>query len=464
MSDRLRQAPQEVAEHALALSRADHTTVIVDELVAADLRWAGNGVTLLSSDQAQSVTVVSLVGRGEQAAAGVVTRRGAGPNELGELVAAADDTARHHSPARDAADPPSARRDQDWSLPAERPAPEVLDMMIDGLSGAFRRGARDGLEHHGYAAHRHTTSFLASSSGLRLRHASAAGHVDAQLRSADGTMSSWVGAGTTDFGDLCASALDDELRRRLHATLPLIDISPGRHDTVLAPACVADLMLHLYWSAEVERAAAGGSPLGRSGRPRLGERLAPRGLSLRSDPHDPVLRCAPFTITRDSGAGRSVFDNGLPLAPTRWIDDGVLAALPGSRWAAAEAGIPATGPVDNLILDGPAASAADPDPAAGLERGLLVTSLWYVRDVNPARLLVTGVSRDGVQVVENGQIIGRARNLRFAESSLDVLARAVPAGPTRRTVGRESGPALPRTAMPPLRVPDFRWTATSDAV
>ncbi|TVT37084.1 TldD/PmbA family protein, partial [Amycolatopsis rhizosphaerae] len=313
-------------------------------------------------------------------------------------------------------------------------------------------------------AHRHTTSYLASSSGLRLRHVGAAGHLDAQLRSADGTTSSWAGTGTTDFGDISVSALDNELRRRLHAALPLIEVPAGRHDTVLSPACVADLMLHLYSSAEVERAAAGGSPLGASGRPRLGERLTPPGLSLRSDPHDPVLACTPFMIARESGAGRSVFDNGIPLAATRWIDDGVLRALPGSRRAAAAAGIPATGPVDNLILDGPAASAADPEPAAGLEHGLLVTSLWYIRDVDPARLLVTGVSRDGVHVVEDGRIVGRAANLRFEESSLGVLARAVAAGPVRRTVGREGGLSLPRTAMPPLRVPDFLWTATSDAV
>ncbi|MFT7840550.1 metallopeptidase TldD-related protein [Saccharothrix sp. BKS2] len=464
MSTHLPGSAQEIAERALALSRADHTTVVVDELASADLRWACNGVTLLSSNQDRSVTVVSVVGRGEHAAAGVVTRRGAGPDELAELVAAADDAARRHPHARDATDPPAARRDGDWDLPPERAAPEVLDATIDGLSGAFRRGARDGLEHHGYASHRHTTTYLASSSGLRLRHAGAAGHLDAQLRSADGTMSSWAGTGTTDFGEVAVAALDDELRRRLHADLPLIEVPAGRHDTVLSPACVADLMLHLYWSAEVERAAAGGSPLGASGRPRLGERLAPAGLSLRSDPHDPVLRCAPFTVARESGAAGSVFDNGVPLAPTRWIDDGVLRALPGSRRAAGAAGVPATGPVDNLILDGPAASAAGPDPAAGIERGLLVTSLWYIRDVDPARLLVTGVSRDGVHVVEDGRVVGRAANLRFEESSLEVLARAVAVGPARRTVGREGGPSLPRTVMPSLRVPDFRWTATSDAV
>ncbi|TVT60491.1 TldD/PmbA family protein, partial [Amycolatopsis rhizosphaerae] len=66
MSDHLARAPQEIAEHALALARADHTTVVVDELTAADLRWAGNGVTLLSSHRARSVTVVSIMGRGER--------------------------------------------------------------------------------------------------------------------------------------------------------------------------------------------------------------------------------------------------------------------------------------------------------------------------------------------------------------------------------------------------------------
>lgn len=152
-------APQEIAERALTLSRAGHTTVIVDELAAADLRWANNGVTLLSSNRTRSITVISVVGRGEHASAGVVTRRGADVDELPGLVAAADDAAQRHPPARDAADPPPARHDGTWDHPPEPATPDVFDTTIDELSAAFRRGSRDGLDHHGYAAHRHTTSY-----------------------------------------------------------------------------------------------------------------------------------------------------------------------------------------------------------------------------------------------------------------------------------------------------------------
>ena len=68
---------------------------------------------------------------------------------------------------------------------------------------------------------------------------------------------------------------------------------------------------------------------------------------------------------------------------------------------------------------------------AGTERGLLLTCLWYIREVDPVTLLLTGLTRDGVYLVEHGEVVGAVNNFRFNESPLDVLARAIESGRQR---------------------------------
>jgi predicted Zn-dependent protease len=100
---------------------------------------------------------------------------------------------------------------------------------------------------------------------------------------------------------------------------------------------------------------------------------------------------------------------------------------------------------------------------AGVERGLLLTCLWYIREVDPTTLLLTGLTRDGVYLVERGEVVGAANNFRFNESPVDVLARAGVAGSTQLALSREWNEWFPRTAMPPLRVPDFSMSSVSPA-
>jgi predicted Zn-dependent protease len=103
------------------------------------------------------------------------------------------------------------------------------------------------------------------------------------------------------------------------------------------------------------------------------------------------------------------------------------------------------------------------DMVAGTERGLLLTCLWYIREVDPATLLLTGLTRDGVYLVENGSVVGAVNNFRFNESPVDLLGRVTEAGATVRALGREYGEWVNRTAMPPVRVPDFNMSSVSPA-
>jgi predicted Zn-dependent protease len=159
----------------------------------------------------------------------------------------------------------------------------------------------------------------------------------------------------------------------------------------------------------------------------------------------------------------SVFDNGLPLRPTEWIAAGELAALPSTRHSAQLAGLPVTPPIENLILDARDGAGSIEDMIASTRRGLLVTCLWYIREVDPQTLLLTGLTRDGVYLVENGEVAGAVNNFRFNESPVALLGRIAEAGQTVRTLPREWNDYFTHAAMPPVRVEGFNMSSVSQA-
>ena len=178
-------------------------------------------------------------------------------------------------------------------------------------------------------------------------------------------------------------------------------------------------------------------------------------MHLFSDPAHPGLECEPFVLAASSSNLASVFDNGLPLASTDWIRDGELTALLQTRHSAAMTQQPVTPGIDNLVLAVDGATGSIDDLVAGTERGLLLTCLWYIREVDPQTLLLTGLTRDGVYLVEDGEITGVVNNFRFNESPVDLLNRFTQASATvpdlqprvgRRLLlpDRDAGPARPR--------------------
>jgi predicted Zn-dependent protease len=140
-----------------------------------------------------------------------------------------------------------------------------------------------------------------------------------------------------------------------------------------------------------------------------------------------------------------------------------LARLRYHRAGAERAGAVFTPPIDNLQLDLDGAVASLDDLVARTERGLLLTCLWYIREVDPATLLLTGLTRDGVYLVEHGEVVAAVNNFRFNESPLDMLTKVTEVGATERALSREWGEWMNRTAMPPLRVAEFNMSSVSPA-
>jgi predicted Zn-dependent protease len=120
--------------------------------------------------------------------------------------------------------------------------------------------------------------------------------------------------------------------------------------------------------------------------------------------------------------------------------------------------------VDNLIFE---TSAPEPpsldEMIASTERGLLLTCLWYIREVDPQTLLLTGLTRDGVYLVENGEVTGAVNNFRFNESPVGMLSRLAEVGASVPTLPREWGDYFNRVIMPPLRIEGFNMSSVSQA-
>jgi predicted Zn-dependent protease len=454
---------QAIVDRALAASTVDGQVTFVVESSEANLRWASNSLTTNGAMRSRQVVVVSFVDGGAGMAAGTVARTGT--PDIAELVAASEQAARDAGPAEDAVplfgDSPVS---PDWDAEPATTSIEVFREFAPALGQAFGEARdRDQLL-FGFAEHGMTTTYLGSSTGLRLRHDQPTGRVELNGKDADFGRSVWAGAATRDFRDVSVADLAAEVARKRAWSQRRVDLPAGRYETLLPPSATSDLMIYLYWTMQARDADEGRSVFARrGGGNRTGDRLAELPLTLRSDPDARGLEAAPFQVVGGSSPSASVFDNGMPTPAVNWIQDGVLTNLIRPRAWALKTTAPATAAVDNLLLEDATATAGQEDMIAATERGLLLTTLWYIRAVDPQTLLLTGLTRDGVFLIEGGEVTGAVNNFRFNESPVDLLARTTQASRTERTLPREWNDWFTRAAMPTLRVPDFNMSSVSPA-
>ena len=457
--------PHEIVERALELSRADGCVVLAEEESSANLRWAANSLTTNGVTRGRTLTVIATVDGAQGTASGVVSRSAVTADELEPLVRAAEAAARGAEPAEDAQPLVSGgAHSADFTEAPAETSSEVFAAFAPALGEAFATARAGGRELYGFAHHIVTSTYLGTSTGLRLRHDQPTGTLEVNAKSPDRTRSAWAGSSTRDFQDVDPLTMDADLARRLAWAERKVDLPAGRYETLMPPTAVADMLIYQMWRSGARDAAEGRTVFSRTGGgTRIGEKIAALPLTLRSDPAEPGLESAPFVIAHSSDDDVSVFDNGLPVEPVDWVREGTLNQLISTRHSSGLTGVPVAQGADNLVLEGGGDRSLD-EMVAGTERGLLLTCLWYIREVDPATLLLTGLTRDGVYLVEGGEVTGEANNFRFNESPVDLLGRATEAGRTHRTLPREWSDYFTRAAMPALRIPDFNMSSVSQGV
>jgi len=460
-------SPQDAVERALQVAKSDDCLVIADESSSANLRWAGNTLTTNGVSRSRQLTVIAISRGHDGARVGVVSRAGVTDDQIPDIVAEAEHEAAEGPTAEDAqplVTSAAGAADGDWDqLPAATEI-GVFAHFAQELGGAFATAASSGRKLYGFAEHDLTSTYLGSSTGLRLRHDQPTGRLELNAKSADMAKSAWAGISTPDFKNVDVSSLEADLAQRLGWADRSVELPADRYETLLPPTALADLLIYMYWSAGAKDALDGRTVFSKpGGGTRIGERLSGLPLSLHSDPAAPGLKAAPFVIAHASSRDSSVFDNGLSKGHTDWIANGTLAALTQTRYTAHLSGEPVTPAIDNLIMDVPDPAGSLADLVGKTGRGLLLTCLWYIREVDPQTLLLTGLTRDGVYLIENGEVTAAVNNFRFNESPVGMLSRITEVGATTPTLPREWGDYFTRAAMPPVRVEGFNMSSVSQA-
>jgi predicted Zn-dependent protease len=247
--------------------------------------------------------------------------------------------------------------------------------------------------------------------------------------------SGWKRASAENVDDIDADAVFEAALRKAEASRRPVEIEPGRYTVVLEPPAVGEMLAFWFWFYTAKLAHEGRSFM--SGK--VGQRVADERVTIASVPGHPAV--PGFGFLPDGQACRRI----------AWIDKGRAANLVTDRYWAAKLGVEATGWLPNAVMDGTDASADE--LLAGVDRGILVSRFWYVRTVDEMTLLVTGMTRDGTFLIENGRATKGIKNMRWNDSVPRVLDSIAALGRPERT--GEYVEAL----VPTLVVRDFHFTS-----
>jgi len=289
---------------------------------------------------------------------------------------------------------------------------------------------------------------VGNSKGLFAYQSNTSSNYTLTVRTADGTGSGWAGADHPDWSKVDVKAVVQQAIDKARSSRNPVAIEPGRYTVILEPQAVGDLVQLLAFALDARSADEGRSAFSKQGGgTKIGEKVVDERVALLSDPADPLLLSNTFD------------GQGLPARRQVWIENGVLRKLTYSRfWAQKKSQEPDAGTNAVRLVGG---TASLDDLIKSTPRGVLVTRLWYLRQVDPRTELYTGLTRDGTFLIENGKISRSVKNFRFNESPLFMLNNLETLGKEQRVAGTEAGGDV---VMPAIKVRDFNFTSLSDAV
>lgn len=400
-------------------------------------RWANSSITVNLVQYSRNISVT--VRRGQRTgSASTMDFSDAG-------LRAMIDEARAEADASDEEDELDELLGPQEYIPVDAALPEMVDFGPGGRAELVRQSLdvtdQKGVIGYGYIPKNDQTTCRANSAGLFAYWREAQTSFTLTCRTPDGRGSGW--AGTTGIKDL--SMIDPVLLTERAADKALMSVNaravePGRYSVILEPRANArflSLMTGLFGSG-------GGGAAGRFMADREpGEKLFSDLFTLRSDIGNPILRQTP------------ILNDSRPAAPVTWVENGILKNFgPGQ---------PANVNM-SLVMEGSDQSVED--LIAQTQRGLLVTFFWYIRGV-PATdqpLLNTGMTRDGLFLIENGEVTGAVQNFRWNMSPIVGYNNLVAVGRPEPMHMGESYDGGSTGLIPPVRIEDFNMSSNSPAV
>jgi predicted Zn-dependent protease len=272
-------------------------------------------------------------------------------------------------------------------------------------------------------------------------------HAEFSITMQESPAASWAKANASSVRDFDPQKLAATASDKAHRALNAQELAPGKYTVILEPSAVLDVVGFLFYDFSATALADKRSCLNdRMGKPIFGENI-----SVTDDAYHPLQLGAPFD------------GEGMPREKVALVQNGVPKNLVYSRVSAKAAKKKPTGhgftlpneygeaPM-NLVFAG--GNDSIEKMIASTDRGLLVTRLWYIREVDPYEKIMTGMTRDGLFLVEKGKVTSAVKNFRFNQSLLDMLKNVEMMGPAVRATGEEAFEMV----VPAMKVRDFHFS------
>ena len=440
-----REQAKAIIDRAIRMSKAEAVFVNVNGGYRSDVRFAANQMSTAGGVSNSQLSVQSVFGKKHA----VAVTNDLSDESLKRVVEQSETLAR------------LSPDDPEWlpDLPAQTyiPVRGYVDATANVTAAERARAALTALEPARKAGDLQAAGFiivnagsnaLGNKTGLFAYNRTTNANYTLTVRTADGTGSGWAGAESPDWSQIDFAKVGATAIEKARLSQNPVAIEPGRYTVILEPQAVGDLVQLLGGALGARGADEGRSAFTKQGGGnKIGDKIADSRVTIISDPQDPQVLSQPFD------------GQGLPLSRQVWVENGVLKNLAYTRFWAQKQGKTATGFPSSIKMMGGNTSAAE--MISSTPRGILVTRLWYLRQVDPRTILYTGLTRDGTFLIENGKVTRAIKNFRFNESPLFMLNNVEALGPSIRIAGSEGGGAI---VMPTLKVKDFNFTSLSDAV
>jgi predicted Zn-dependent protease len=421
---------------------ADDALVEVEHAVEAHARFADNRITTSGRSDDLVINVSVWV----EQRRGASTGNDASPAALKQMADEAVQTARVSPVHREYVPTPGPAQYGESRGFAPATADVDVEARANALSGVLGACRKAGVTGAGFHTATARAVAAASANGNRRYFQASEAGLSVTARSVDGTGSGYYGGDHFDIARLNTQEIADRAVEKAVRSRAPKPIEPGVYPVILEQQAVADLMGFLVNAFDARTADEGRSAFsGKGGQTRVGEKMFHEGINLYSDPMHAEMPAVPST------------GDGIPATRVSLIKAGVLETLRYSPfWARARKLTPTPGPV-NYIFESTQAATPMSEMIKTMKRGLLISRFWYVRLVDPRTIVLTGLTRDGLWWVENGEIRHPVRNLRFNQSVLGMLApwNVEAIGESRR---------LSPYVVPSLKLSAFTFTSISDAI
>jgi predicted Zn-dependent protease len=442
-----------LTDKVLNMAKAETAEVDFSGGERSATRFANSNITanIVQFDQSLTLTVYNGTRSGSS------TTREFDDEALQEMV---DDATKKAQAAREVPDAmPLIAGPQDY-LPVDAALPSMVDFGPAERGKMVRQSLdicqKKGVIGSGYIPKTYLTTCNANTKGLFSYFQSAEAGFILTCRTNAGDGSGWAGiTGARDVSQIDATQISEIASDKASKSVKPRAIEPGRYTVILEPRANArflSLMMGLF-NARTAEGPVGNYFSGKQpGTTKVGEKLFSDAVTLKSDIGNSVLRQTPIGT------------DGMAARPVTWIDKGVLKNLFYDRTWAKRQNKEATAASTNMSLVMEGGDQTMEQMIKSTKRGLIVTFFWYIRPVDQPTLLNTGMTRDGLFLIENGEIVGPVQNFRWNMSPLvgynnvTAVGKAVPI----HTGESYDGPGT--ALVPPVRIEDFYMTSVSPAV